>query len=108
MSKSELQKRAFDFAIKHADLFDEERCTFKLYDNVGDIRAFRLYAGVPTFGVLVGDCEHTYKYSGHVIKRQVVTIEATTGEIMWFHTYFLKEDWIDRIDIPESAKVRNQ
>ena len=104
LSNSELQKRAFDFAIKHTDLFDEERCTFKLYDNVGAIHEFRLHAGVPTFAVDVGACEGS---RGRV---QVVTIEATAGEIAWIGSseYYLKEDWIDRIDIPESAKVRNQ
>ena len=103
LSNSELQKRAFDFAIKHTDLFDEERCTFKLYDNVGAIHEFRLHAGVPTFAVDVGACEGS---RGRV---QVVTIEATAGEIAWIGSseYYLKEDWIDRIDIPESAKVRN-
>ena len=103
LSNSELQKRAFDFAIKHADLFNEERCMFKLYDNVGGIYEFRLHAGVPTFAVAVGECE------GSRGLFEVVTIEATAGEIAWISkSYYLKENWIDRIDIPESAKVRNQ
>ena len=103
LSNSELQKRAFDFAIKHADLFDEERCMFKLYDNVGGIYAPRLHAGVLTFAVAVGECE------GSRGLFEVVTIEATAGEIAWISkSYYLKENWIDRIDIPESAKVRNQ
>ena len=108
LSNSELQKRAFDFAIKHTDLFDEERCTFKLYDNVRDIRGFTLHAGVPTFSMRVGDCERTFKDGDHFINPQSVRIEATAGEIAWFNPYYLKADWIDRIDIPESAKVRNQ
>ena len=107
LSESELQKRAFDFAIKHTDLFDEERCTFKLHDNVGDIRGFTLHAGVPTFAVDVGYCERIFEDGDHVTNDHSVRIEATAGEIMWYHTHFLKEDWIDRIDIPESAKVRN-
>ena len=107
LSKSELQKRAFDFAIRHTDLFDEERCTFKPYDNVGNIHGFTLHAGVPTFAVDVGYCEHTFKDGDHITIDHSVTIEATAGEIMWYHTHYLKENWIDRIDIPESAKVRN-
>ena len=107
LSNSELQKRAFDFAIKNADLFDEERCTFKLYDDVGYIHTFSLHAGVHTSSMRVGDCERTFKDGDHVINPQSVRIETTAGEIAWFDSYYLKEDWIDRIDIPESAKVRN-
>ena len=107
LSNSELQKRAFDFAIKNADLFDEERCTFKLYDDVGYIHTFSLHAGVHTSSMRVGDCEHTFKDGDHFINPQSVRIETTAGEIAWFDPYYLKENWIDRIDIPESAKVRN-
>ena len=107
LSKSELQKRAFDFAIKHTDLFDEERCTFKLHDNVGDIRGLTLHAGVLTFAVDVGYCERIFEDGDRVTDDHSVRIETTAGEIAWFDPYYLKEDWIDRIDIPESAKVRN-
>ena len=107
LSNSELQKRAFDFAIKNADLFDEERCTFKLYDDVGYIHTFSLHAGVHTSSMRVGDCERTFKDGDHFINPQSVRIETTAGEIAWFDPYYLKENWIDRIDIPESAKVRN-
>ena len=107
LSNSELQKRAFDFATNHTDLFDEERCTFKLYDDVGAITSPRLHAGVHTFAVQVGDCERTFEDGDHVINPQSVRIESTAGEIAWFGPYYLKADWIDRIDIPESAKVRN-
>ena len=108
LSKSELQKRAFDFAIRHTDLFDEERGTFKLHDNVGDIRGLTLHAGVLTFAVDVGYYERIFEDGDRVTNDHSVRIEATAGEIMWYYTHFLKEDWIDRIDIPESAKVRNQ
>ena len=108
LSNNELQKRAFDFATNHTDLFDEERCTFKFYDDVGAITSPRLHAGVLTFVVQVGDCERTFGDGDHVTHVQTVTIESTAGEIAWFNPYYLKADWIDRIDIPESAKVRNQ
>ena len=107
LSESELQKRAFDFASRHTDLFDEERGTFKLHDNVGDIRGFTLHAGVPTFAVDVGYYERIFEDGDHFINPQSVRIESTVGEIAWFNPYYLKADWIDRIDIPESAKVRN-
>ena len=108
LSNSELQKRAFDFAIRHTDLFDEERGTFKLHDNVGDIRGLTLHAGVLTFAVDVGYYERIFEDGDHFINPQSVRIEATAGEIAWFNPNYLKADWIDRIDIPESAKVRNQ
>ena len=107
LSNSELQKRALDFAIRHMDLFDEERGTFTLHDNIGALTTPRLHAGVLTFAVDVGYYERIFEDGDRVTNGQTVTIEATAGEIAWFNPYFLKDDWIDRIDIPESAKVRN-
>ena len=43
---------------------------------------------------------------GSVSTSQSIVVEATEGEIMWpSYLYYLAEDWADRIDIPEHAKL---
>ena len=105
MSGKELEKRAYDFAVRNVHLFDDEWCTLKLY-NEADIYRQHVHNGVLVYTASVGNC-HGPRHSSSPTD-QSVQIDAVTGEIAWFlDESFLIENWIDHIDIPESAKVRN-
>ncbi len=107
---SQIEKLAFDFAMRHVDLYDEEKCTFEPADE-GELAGRGMRAGVPFYTVLVGYCQYPpfVERGGHGgSMAQVIAIEATAGEIAWIGQISkLDEDWLERIDIPESAKVRS-
>ena len=110
LPQSQIEKLAFDFAMRHVDLFDEEKCLFEPADE-GEVSGRGIRAGVPFFTVDVGDCQYVPAlekglHGGGMT--QFVAIEGTAGEIAWFTPIAeLDKDWLERIDIPESAKVRN-
>ena len=103
LPRNEIKKRAFDFAARHADVLDEERCLFEPIDSDDERVRYNLkvHAGVPIYHVIVGHC------TAHGNKSLSVAIEATAGEIIWFNSSHTKDGWLDMLDIPESAKVRS-
>ena len=104
MPERDLERRAYDFAVRNAHLFDSEWCTLKLYDEA-DIFNLHVHNGVPVYDAIVGNC-YVPLFPDGGPRAQSVQIEAVTGEIAWFsNESFLIEDWIDHTDIPESAKV---
>ena len=105
MSDREVERRAHDFAAAHTDLWDEEKCTLRLHNVDGvDVISQSVKAGVLTFRTVVGYCY----YPDNLPLSQSVIVEGSEGEIIWPRMkYYLVEDWIDRIDIPESAKVKH-
>jgi len=107
LPETELERRASDFVDRHMDVFND-RCIFKKHNvNYIDIRYPQIIAGVPTYAAQVGYCIDV-KYPDSRNFYQSVIIEATEGEIMWFaDNGYLVSDWLDRLDIPESAKVRH-
>ena len=105
--RSVVEKRAFDFAMRHTDLFDEEQCIFTPLDEGGRFGGISVHAGVPVYDVIVGHC--TYPPRPDSWRSQSVLIAGKTGEVAWFSDIpKLVDDWIERIDIPESAKVGNR
>ena len=110
LPQSQIEKLAFDFAMRHVDLFDEEKCLFEPADE-GEVSGRGIRAGVPFFTVDVGDCQYPPSLAKGLHgggMAQFVAIEGTAGEIAWFTPIAeLDKDWLERIDIPESAKVRN-
>ena len=103
LPRNEIEKRAFDFAVRYADVLDEERCQFEPIDSDDERVRYNLktHAGVPIYDVIVGHCT----VGGN--RSLSVAIEATAGEIIWFNSSYMKDGWLDRLDIPESAKVRS-
>jgi len=108
LPERELERRASDFVDRHMDVFNKEKCIFKKHGvHYTDIYSPRIVAGVPTYAVEVGYCT-SVKYPDSGPRYQAVIIEATEGEIMWFSDNgYLVSDWLDRLDIPESARVRH-
>ena len=107
LPREELERRAHDFAAAHADLWDEEKCELELNGVGGAASSLHVYAGVPIYNVEVGGCDFDDNPWGTPYIQWIV-VEATEGEIMFpLMTRFLVDDWIDRIDIPESAKVKH-
>ena len=103
LPRSEIKKLAFDFAAKYSDVLDEERCLFEpiTSDDERVRYVLKVHAGVPIYSVIVGHC------TAHGTKSLSVAVEATAGEIVWFNSSHMKDGWIDMLDIPEYAKVRN-
>ena len=109
LSREEVTRRAHTFAAAHTDLWDGEKCALELkgLGKSAGITSRFVKAGVPLYDVVVGNCYNPDRPgSGHA--PQSIVVEATEGEIMWpSYLYYLAEDWADRIDIPESAKVKH-
>jgi len=104
LPKPELKSRIDDFVARHTDVFSD-RCVFTQKD--ADINGAMVVAGVPLYKAMVGHCINA-KYPGFGPTTQSVLIEATEGEIIWVvDTGYRVSDWLDRLDIPESAKVRH-
>ncbi len=108
LGQYEMSKRIHQFALDNAHVFDPKRCKFTPYDE--PYRSYagveRIQAGVPIHSMRVGTCFNS-DYPDHQ-PLQAVYMEGITGEIGWFDSQApLVEDWLDRIDIPESAKVRD-
>jgi len=102
LPKPELKNRINDFVARHTDVFNE-RCIFTQKD--ADVHGIMVVAGVPLYAASVGHCIDV-KYPGFGPDTQSVLIEATEGEIIWFsYRPYVVGDWLDRLDIPESAKV---
>ena len=110
LPQSQIEKLAFDFAMRHVDLYDEEKCLFEPADE-GEMSGRGIRAGVPLFFVDVGDCQYPPSLAKGLHgggMAQFVGIEGTAGEIAWLSPIAnLDNDWLERLDIPESAKVRS-
>jgi len=104
LPKPELGRRASDFVDRHMEVF-HERCVFTKKDV--DVHGLMIIAGVPVYEAGVGACADRWQKNDRHFPMSVI-IEATEGEIMWFvDRGYLVSDWLDRLDIPESAKVRH-
>ena len=105
MPRQEVERRAYDFAVKNVGLFDDKECVPEL-DDEADIYRLHVHNGVPIYTASVGKCYYP-PLPNMSPTVQSVQIEAVTGEIAWFfNEAYLIEDWIDHVDMPESAKVR--
>lgn len=107
LPREEVTRRAHAFAAAHADLWDGEKCALELkgLGKSAGITSRFVKAGVPLYDVVVGNC-YNPDNPGSVSTSQSIVVEATEGEIMWpSYLYYLAEDWADRIDIPEHAKL---
>lgn len=106
LPREEVKTRAHAFAAAHTDLWDKEKCALSLKDvEAVGIISRTVIAGVPLDRVVVGNCHHPDN-PGYGPRSQSVTVEATEGEIIFpRYLYYLVEDWAERIDIPESARV---
>ncbi len=108
LSKNTMRQLMHQFAIDNAHVIDREWCVgLVLYDK-DDIRKIRSagdQAGIPIWDAIVGTCgDPIYK---HHIEYVHVSMEGITGEIGWFSGRTPVIDyWIDKINIPEHAKVR--
>lgn len=103
LPREELKRRAHDFAAEHADLWDKEKCTLRLY-GVEAVDAYHItvVAGVPLYSMEVGHCHRP----DNLPRSLTVMVEATEGEIIWpVDLYYVVEGWAERIDIPKSARV---
>ena len=108
LSTNMMRQLMHQFAIDNAHVIDREWCVgLVLYDK-DDIRNIGIttdQAGIPIWKAIVGTCgDPIYK---HHIKYVHVRMEGITGEIGWFSGRTPVIDyWIDKINIPEHAKVR--
>ncbi len=108
LSKNTMRQLMHQFAIDNVHVIDRERCdNLVLYDK-DDIRNIGIttdLAGIPLWKAHVGTCDGSiYK---HHTKYVYVSMEGITGEIGWFSGRTpVIDDWIDKINIPEHAKVR--
>lgn len=108
LSNEDVKRRAHAFAAAHVDLWDKEKCSLGLKDvEAVDIYYLAVIAGVPIKYADVGNC-YNPDNPGSGPRSQSVLVEATEGEIIWpVDKYYIVNDWINRIDIPESAKVNH-
>ncbi len=106
LSKDTMRQLMHQFAIDNAHVIDREECDgFVLYDNKDDIRIVRFsyfLAGIPIYQADVGICDPTWNHPTNALS---ISMEGITGEIGWFSGPKI-DDWIDKINIPEHAKVR--
>ncbi len=106
LGKNMMRQLMHQFAIDNAHVIDREWCDdLVIYDSKDDVKKIGVsyfQAGIPIWDAAVGTCDPILNRSADVV---YLHMEGITGEIGWFeegHT----EDWIDKINIPEHAKVR--
>ena len=106
LSKDAMRQLMYQFAIDNAHVIDRERCDgFVLYDSKEDIREVSIIsyrAGIPIWEADVGICDPTWNHPTNALS---ISMEGITGEIGWFSNLMI-DDWLDKINIPEHAKVR--
>ena len=103
---------------RYHDCFHQPKCdNIVLYDSKDDIRKVSLgyyLTGIPIWEADVGTCDMIYDYSSnsnypanytYPAKTLYLNMEGITGEIGWFES-MMTDDWIDKINIPEHAKIR--
>ena len=108
LSKNTMRQLMHQFAIDNAHVIDREWCVgLVLYDkdDIRDIGITTDLAGIPLWKAIVGTCgDPIYKHHTEYVH---VRMEGITGEIGWFSGRTpVIDDWIDKINIPEHAKVR--
>ena len=113
LSKDMMRQLMYQFAIDNAHVIDRERCDNLdvLYDSKDDIRKVRVayyQAGIPIWKADIGTCDAISSFDPNFIYPTSISyifMEGITGEIGWFSNELI-DDWIDKINIPEHAKVR--
>ncbi len=131
LSKNTMRQLMHQFAIDNVHVIDRERCdNLVLYDkdDIRDIGIIGDLVGIPIWKATVGICDRIYRHdieeckassSSAMIDNGIcdsiykphteyvnVRMEGITGEIGWFSNSPRIDDWIDKINIPEHAKVR--
>ena len=108
LSKDTMRQLMYQFAIDNAHVIDREECDNVdiLYDSKDDIRKVSIisyHAGIPIWEADVGTCNSIYGTNN--TSYVYIHMEGITGEIGWFSNFMI-DDWLDKINIPEHAKVR--
>ena len=106
LSKNTMRQLMHQFAIDNAHVIDREWCDdLVIYDSKDDVKKIGVIyfqAGIPIWDAAVGTCDPILNRSADVV---YLHMEGITGEIGWFEEG-QTEDWIDKINIPEHAKIR--
>ena len=106
LGTNKMRQLMHQFAIDNAHVIDRERCDLVLYDSKDDLKKVSVSshrAGIPIWKAVVGTCDPILNHPTDVL---YIRMEGITGEIGWFPNAPRIDDWINKINIPEHAKVR--